>query len=121
MDELIKRRIKEVASYIIETHSTLRDTAEHFNISKSTIHKDIKHRLMDVDFQMYKDVINIISENKMERHIRGGMQTKLNFSKNKIKGEDEQMELTKREQQIINSVKDLRSKEVALCTRQEII
>ena len=41
----IEERVKKVATYIIETGSTVRQTAMIFNISKRTIHKDISQRL----------------------------------------------------------------------------
>lgn len=36
-DYIAERVIKE-SKYIIETNSTVRSTAKHFNISKSTVH-----------------------------------------------------------------------------------
>ena len=41
----IDERAKKLAMYIIETKSTVRATAKKFNISKSTVHKDISERL----------------------------------------------------------------------------
>ena len=41
----IDERAKVLATYIIETKSTVRQTARKFNISKSTVHKDISERL----------------------------------------------------------------------------
>ncbi|MBE7028089.1 MAG: hypothetical protein E7407_03535 [Ruminococcaceae bacterium] len=40
MKEYIERRALELATYIIETRSTVRDTAKKFCVSKSTVHKD---------------------------------------------------------------------------------
>lgn len=37
----IDERAKLLATYIIENKSTVRQTAKKFNISKSTVHKDI--------------------------------------------------------------------------------
>lgn len=37
----IDERAKLLATYIIETKSTVRQTAKKFNISKSTVHKDV--------------------------------------------------------------------------------
>lgn len=37
----IDERAKLLATYIIETKSTVRQTAKKFNISKSTVHTDV--------------------------------------------------------------------------------
>ena len=38
MKEYIEERAVEIASYIIETKATVRQTAKKFGISKSTVH-----------------------------------------------------------------------------------
>lgn len=38
MFDYISERVKKEADYIVETNSTVRSTAAHFSISKSTIH-----------------------------------------------------------------------------------
>ena len=40
MKDYIEERAVEIASYIIETKATVRQTAKKFGISKSTVHKD---------------------------------------------------------------------------------
>ena len=40
MKDYIEERAIEVASYMIETKATVRQTAKKFGISKSTVHKD---------------------------------------------------------------------------------
>lgn len=40
MTERMEKRACEVAVYMIETGATVRLTARHFGISKSTVHKD---------------------------------------------------------------------------------
>ena len=40
MKDYIEERAVEIANYIIETKSTVRQTAGKFGISKSTVHKD---------------------------------------------------------------------------------
>ena len=64
------------AQYIIDTSATVRDTAKKFNISKSTVHKDVTERLQKVNYPLYEKVKEILQKNKEERHIRGGMATK---------------------------------------------
>ena len=75
----IEERVKKVATYIIETGSTVRQTAKVFNISKSTIHKDISQRLEEINPSLAIEAKKILEKNKEERHIRGGMATKLKY------------------------------------------
>ena len=69
----IEERAKILATYIIETKSTVRATAKKFNISKSTVHKDIAERLEKVNPSLARDAKKVLEINKLERHIRGGM------------------------------------------------
>ena len=47
----------------------------------STVHKDVTERLQKINPVLAKEVREILDENKAERHIRGGMATKLKYSK----------------------------------------
>jgi putative DeoR family transcriptional regulator (stage III sporulation protein D) len=79
-DYIVERTLKE-AEYIRETNSTVRATAAHFKISKSTVHKDVAERLKTIDGELYKAVRDVLNFNLSERHIRGGMATKSKYSK----------------------------------------
>lgn len=79
----IEERVKKVATYIIETGSTVRQTAKVFNISKSTIHKDISQRLEEINPSLAIEAKKVLEKNKEERHIRGGMATKLKYEARK--------------------------------------
>lgn len=46
----------------------------------TTVHKDVSDRLKKINPSLAKDVRVILDENKAERHIRGGMATKLKYS-----------------------------------------
>ena len=50
-----------------------------FGISKSTVHKDVSERLLKINPHLAEEVRVILDENKAERHIRGGMATKLKY------------------------------------------
>lgn len=41
-------------------------------------------RLPDINFELYKEVREILSKNKAERHIRGGKATKIKYQKRTI-------------------------------------
>ena len=79
----IEERVKKVATYIIETGSTVRQTAKIFNISKITIHKDISQRLEEINPSLAIEAKKVLEKNKEERHIRGGMATKLKYEAKK--------------------------------------
>ena len=75
----IEERAISIARYIVETKDTVRSTAKKFGISKSTVHKDVSDRLLKINPILAKEVREILDENKAERHIRGGMATKLKY------------------------------------------
>ena len=79
MADTIEDRACQLAVYMIETGATVRSAAKHFNISKSTVHKDLSQRLPRYNSQLYTDVRKILDRNKMERHIRGGLATQKKF------------------------------------------
>ena len=64
---------------MVETGKTVRELADVFGLSKSTIHKDLRERLLEVDVNLYKKVSNILQEHIDIRHIRGGESTRLKF------------------------------------------
>lgn len=76
----IEERAVELAHYIIDSKDTVRGTAKKFGISKSTVHKDVSERLLKINPALAHEVREILNENKAERHIRGGMATKLKYS-----------------------------------------
>lgn len=77
----IEERATELAHYIIDSKDTVRGAATKFGISKSTVHKDVSERLKKINPSLARDVREILDENKAERHIRGGMATKLKYKK----------------------------------------
>ncbi|MBO8433865.1 MAG: sporulation transcriptional regulator SpoIIID, partial [Tyzzerella sp.] len=45
MKNYIEERAVEVATFIVSSNATVRETAKKFGISKSTVHKDITDRV----------------------------------------------------------------------------
>ena len=82
-DISIKQRAVSLARYIIESKDTVRGAAKKFGVSKSTVHKDVSERLLTINKALAIEVRKILDENKAERHIRGGMATKLKYSEMK--------------------------------------
>ena len=76
----IEERAISLAHYIIDSKDTVRGTAKKFGISKSTVHKDVSERLKQINPVLAREVRLVLDENKAERHIRGGMATKMKYS-----------------------------------------
>lgn len=77
----IEERAINLAQYIIDTGDTVRGAAKKFGVSKSTVHKDVSERLIHINQALAIEVRKVLDENKAERHIRGGMATKLKYEK----------------------------------------
>ena len=80
MRAYIEERAVIVANYILEKN---RQTAKTFGVSKSTIHKDVTERLEEINPSLALEVKRVLEKNKLERHLRGGMATKLKYEKEK--------------------------------------
>ena len=76
MKTYIEERAMEIARYIIDNNTTLRQEAKHFGISKSTVHKDVTERLVQVNPSLAAEARKVLDVNKSERHIRGGLATR---------------------------------------------
>ncbi|MBS6195418.1 MAG: sporulation transcriptional regulator SpoIIID [Clostridiales bacterium] len=76
MKDYIEERAIEIASYIIEKRATVRQTAKKFGVSKSTVHKDVTDRLLQINPSLAHEARKILDVNKQERHIRGGLATR---------------------------------------------
>ncbi len=72
-------RCEILARYLVEESSTVRATAERFGVSKSTVHKDLTEKLKYADMRLYEAAAEILKKNKLERHIRGGIATKIKY------------------------------------------
>ena len=75
----LKERCELVGEYLVSRSSTVRETAKQFGISKSTVHKDIREKLIKVNKRLYNEAVKVLNKNKEERHIRGGIATKNKF------------------------------------------
>ena len=72
----IEERAVNIANYIIEENATVRQTAKKFGISKSTVHKDVTERLVQINPALASQARKVLDVNKSERHIRGGLATR---------------------------------------------
>ncbi|WP_230398176.1 sporulation transcriptional regulator SpoIIID [Novisyntrophococcus fermenticellae] len=76
MKDYIEERAVEIATYIIEHNATVRQTAKEFGVSKSTVHKDVTDRLLQINPVLARNARKVLNVNKSERHIRGGLATR---------------------------------------------
>lgn len=76
MKDPVEDRALTLGVYIAEQKATVRQAAQKFGVSKSTVHKDVTGRLKTLNPVLYKQVREILDINKSERHIRGGLATK---------------------------------------------
>lgn len=83
MNNNISVRVINEADYIIETGKTVRELANIFKVSKSTVHKDLHDRLYKIDKHKYEEVDKILKYHIDIRHLRGGESTKKKYQ-NKI-------------------------------------
>lgn len=76
MKDYIEERVLSLANFIISTNSTVRAAAKEFKVSKSTVHKDVTERLLEISPSLAAEVKSVLDVNKAERHIRGGLATR---------------------------------------------
>jgi len=76
LKDYIEERAISIANYIIDNNATVRQTAKTFGVSKSTVHKDVTDRLMQINPALAKQARKVLDVNKSERHIRGGLATR---------------------------------------------
>lgn len=81
MENEISKRVVSEANYMIKTKDTIRNIASKYNVSKSTVHKDLSERLKKIDSNLSKSIEDIMQEHIDIRHIRGGESTKQKYKK----------------------------------------
>ena len=76
MKDYKEERAVEIAVYIIKHNATVRQTAKKLGVSKSTVHKDVTERLIQINPALASKTRKVLDVNKSERHIRGGLATR---------------------------------------------
>ena len=79
MKAYIEERALELGKYIISSKTTVRDAAQIFGISKSTVHKDVTERLPRINKAVALQVRDVLDTNFNEKNIRGGRATQLKY------------------------------------------
>ena len=68
----IEERTLDLAWYMIENQVTVRELAQIFRISKTTVHYDLTKRLPQISGPMAQAVREVLDSNLKERSVRGG-------------------------------------------------
>jgi len=76
MRQDIQDRCISLGQYILRTGATVRSAAEHFSMSKSSVHKDVHERLRVIHPGLYAEVQEILEYHHAIRHLRGGAATR---------------------------------------------
>ncbi len=79
MHSNLEERAIRLAEYLIENDATVRAAAKQFGVSKSTVHKDLTQRLEKLDAALWAEAKAVLERNKAERHIRGGIATRIKY------------------------------------------
>lgn len=79
MRQDIWERCVRLGRYIERTGATVRQAAEHFGMSKSSVHKDVHERLKAIHPGLYEEVRDILDYHHAVRHLRGGAATRMRW------------------------------------------
>lgn len=79
MNKKIISRVIEEASYIIDTNKTIREVSIVFGVSKSTVHKDMREKLLLLDSTLYQKVSSVLEYHTYIKHIEGDRLQKISF------------------------------------------
>lgn len=72
----VQERTIKIAMLIIENDFTIREIAKMFDVSRSTIHRDLKERLPEIDEELNKKIEQIMQRHLEQRYINSGNATK---------------------------------------------
>ena len=64
MKDYMEQRALDIAQYIIDSGATVRNAAQVFKISKSTVHKDVSERLEKINKGIWEQTKSVLDKNK---------------------------------------------------------
>lgn len=79
VNERIAERVRAEAKFILDTGATVRTCAKQSGVSKTTVHKDMRERLPQMDKRLAGRIGRILELNRSERHLRGGEATRRKY------------------------------------------
>lgn len=74
-----KERLKEEVVLLLEGNRTIREIAKICDISKSTVHKDLREKLPKIDLELSEKVNEVLIRHKKEGYLKGGEVTKKKY------------------------------------------
>ena len=77
----VESKAEIYAKYMLDYQSTLRQTATHFGVSKSTVHSYVTYKLPKINKRLYRKVHKLLIYNFQIKHIRGGLSTAKRYKK----------------------------------------
>lgn len=77
----VRERALRAGAYILKTGATVRACARRLGVSKTTVHKDVRERLPQINPALSRQVDAVLRQNLRERHIRGGEATRRKYEK----------------------------------------
>lgn len=80
MRQEIQDRCVRLGRYIVRTGATVRQAAKAFDMSKSSVHKDVHERLRIIHPGLHAEVQQVLAYHHAVRHIRGGAATRRRWS-----------------------------------------
>ncbi len=81
MDSCINKRVLEEGWCFAAENKSIREVARDFNVSKSTVHKDLRARLPLIDEDLALLVSKKLINNFINKHIKGGETTRLRYQR----------------------------------------
>lgn len=72
MSEKVER-CEKIANYMLEESITIREAAEYFGISKTTVHTELTKRLKGINASLYRRIRTLLDANWADRSRRGGV------------------------------------------------
>lgn len=88
MHEHIRHRCVRLGELLLETGETVRAIAKVTGYSKSTVHKDLTERLVQVNEALAQEVKEVLAYHKSIRHLRGGEATRKKWQEKQFKKSD---------------------------------
>ena len=75
----IELRVMEICRYMVASGCTVRQAADVYGVSKSTVYKDCTERIRELDTSLSEQVREILERNLSVRHLRGGEATRRKY------------------------------------------
>lgn len=73
------KRIEKEVALLLNENMRIREIAKRCNISKSTVHKDLREKLPKMDLELAEKVNDTLINHKIEGYLKGGETTKYKF------------------------------------------